>query len=105
MKKRINIRWQLAIYDLFILVVVDLLLLVLSGKALTPQGVAAQFAIACFCTFGVRLLGNIYGQIWRYGGIQCYIRLILTDAVAYCEIIARCKKAQKHSPKDNGSIF
>ena len=31
----------------------------------------------------VRLLGNIYKQIWRYGGIQCYIKLLIVDFVAF----------------------
>ncbi len=33
-----------------------------------------------FCS---RLAFKIYGQIWRYGGIQCYIRFLLADAVAF----------------------
>lgn len=33
--------------------------------------------------FGARLIGNIYGQVWRYGGIQCYIRLLATDSIAF----------------------
>lgn len=36
-----------------------------------------------FGIFPIRLIGNIYGQIWRYGGIQCYIRLLYTDAIAF----------------------
>ncbi|MDY2626736.1 MAG: nucleoside-diphosphate sugar epimerase/dehydratase [Lachnospiraceae bacterium] len=28
-------------------------------------------------------MGKIYSQIWRYGGIQCYMRLLLTDFVAF----------------------
>lgn len=39
-------------------------------------------ALAMFSVFVCRLFGNIYGQIWRYGGIQCYIRLVITDGVA-----------------------
>ena len=83
MKKRMHIRWQLFIYDIFILVLVDLLMLVFSGERLPLSGIAAQFAIAFFCIFAVRLAGNVYGQIWRYGGIQCYIRLLTTDAIAF----------------------
>ena len=29
------------------------------------------------------LIGHIYGQIWRYGGIQGYIRMIVSDGVAF----------------------
>ena len=81
--KRMNIRWQLAFYDLFILAAVDALMLVFSGPSISAQRVATEFAIALVCIFAARLLGNVYGQIWRYGGIQCYIRLIVTDTVAF----------------------
>ncbi len=83
MKKRLHIRWQLVFYDVFILLLVDLLLLVISGNDLTAMEVAAQFAIAFVCVFAARLVGNVYGQIWRYGGIQCYIRLCVADGVAF----------------------
>ena len=83
MKKSINIRWQLAIYDCVILAVVDLLLLKFSGQVLTIHGIAQQFVLTLSCVAVVRFLGNIYGQIWRYGGIQCYIRLICADAIAF----------------------
>lgn len=83
MKRKNNIRWQLVIYDIFILIGVELLMLVFSGSKLSIWGIAVQFAIAFFCVFLVRLIGNIYGQIWRYGGIQCYIRLVLTDVAAF----------------------
>ena len=33
------------------------------------------FLIVFLCRF----FGRIYNQIWRYGGIQCYIRLLCTD--------------------------
>ena len=39
--------------------------------------------MALVCIFASRLIGNVYGQIWRYGGIQCYIRLLCTDAAAF----------------------
>ncbi len=82
-KRRMNIRWQLVLYDTLILALVDLLMLVLSGERLTPAGVVAQFIIALACIFAARIAGNVYGQIWRYGGIQCYIRLCATDIAAF----------------------
>ena len=92
MKKKTKIRWALTAYDIFILAMVDLLLLVFSGDALSPHDVGVQFLIAWVCIFAVRVLGNAYGQILRYGGIQCYIRLIMTDAVAFVLmfIVERC---------------
>ncbi len=81
--KKITIRWQLIIYDVVILVLVDLMLLAFSGSNLSAAGVLSQVIIAGICVFSARLVGNVYGQIWRYGGIQCYIRLIATDAAAF----------------------
>jgi FlaA1/EpsC-like NDP-sugar epimerase len=81
--KKKNIRWQLVVYDILILMAVDLLLLVFSGSRLSIPEIVAQFVIAFVCIFLVRIVGNVYGQIWRYGGIQCYIRLLLTDGAAF----------------------
>lgn len=83
-KKR-NIRWTLVLYDMIIYLVVAALLLVLYGgndKLSTPT-VVQQMILSVLCIFAARLIGNIYGQVWRYGGIQCYIRLLFTDAIAF----------------------
>ena len=40
----------------------------------------------------MRKVTHIYRQIWRYGGIQCYIRLILADA-AGCVLYLALEKA------------
>ena len=82
MKKRIHIRWQLFFYDVLILALVELLF-AFPGEHVTLSEFAAQFVIAFLCISAARLAGNVYGQIWRYGGIQCYIRLVITDAVAF----------------------
>ena len=34
------------------------------------------------CVFSCRFLLDIYRQIWRYGGIQSYIRLLASDGLA-----------------------
>ncbi len=81
--KKNNIRWQLVAYDIVILVLADMLLLVFSGRSLPTRDIAAQMVLAFICIFVSRFAGNVYGQIWRYGGIQCYIRLIVTDAAAF----------------------
>ena len=82
---RINLKWSLVIYDIVILLFVDLLLLGLyrSTEELSMQGVLLHGAISGVCIFTARFLGSIYRQIWRYGGIQCYIRLLFTDGLAF----------------------
>lgn len=80
MRKHFNVRWQLVLYDLVILFVVEWLLLVFYG-GLSVEGVVAQGGLTLACIFLARIVGNVYGQIWRYGGIQCYILLLITDAI------------------------
>lgn len=83
MKNYFNLRWQLVIYDAFILILVDLLLLALSEVNLSVAATVAQVAVFFICIFAMRLIGNVYRQIWRYGGIQCYIKLVTVDAAAF----------------------
>ena len=83
-RKQVGIRLSLAFYDFIIFCIVDLLLFVFYQGAgnLNTEGVLWQSVLAVACIFGCRFLGKIYRQIWRYGGIQCYIRLLITDAAA-----------------------
>ncbi len=83
--KKINIKWLLVLYDLIILLLVDILLLyAYEGNGdLSGWGSFSQLLLSAACIFGARLLGNVYHQIWRYGGIQCYIRLLVVDACAF----------------------
>ena len=57
--------------------------LVFSGRTLSFKGTLTQILLGAFWIFSIRTFGSIYRQIWRYGGIQCYIRLIITDTVAF----------------------
>ena len=83
--KKWNIKWQLMIYDALVLLFVDLLLLVLyrSMDNLSLKGILTHSIISFVCVFSARLIGGIYQQIWRYGGIQCYIRLLFVDGCAF----------------------
>ncbi len=83
--KKINIRWQLVFYDISILAAVEMLLLFFykgSGE-ISYKGMFYQFLLTAACVFTARFIGQIYAQIWRYGGIQCYIKLLITDGVAF----------------------
>lgn len=83
-KKR-NVRWMLVVYDLLVYELSAVLLLGFYGgnDKLSISGMLQQMVLALLCVFSIRLIGNVYGQIWRYGGIQCYIRLLYTDAIAF----------------------
>lgn len=50
---------------------------------LSTKGILQQVCLSVLCIFSVRLIGKIYEQVWRYGGIQCYIRLLFTDSAAF----------------------
>lgn len=80
-----NIRWMLVGYGLVVYAVVAIILYVLNGgmDKLSPVGIFQQVGLSVLCIFSTRLLGKIYGQVCRYGGIQCYIRLLFTDSIAF----------------------
>ncbi len=83
--KKLNIRWQLVIYDIFILAFVELLLLVMYQSNDMPELelILMECALTLVCVFTARFIGGVYQQIWRYGGIQCYIRLLVVDCIAF----------------------
>lgn len=84
-EKKKNVRWPLIIYDLAVFIIASLILLVIyrGMEKLSVSGIVEQMILAGVCVFSARLIGNIYGQVWRYGGIQCCIRLLATDSVAF----------------------
>ena len=83
--KKFNIRWQLVVYDIIIFLIIDFLLLFAyqSNETLSLNGIFIQSALSFMCIFLARLIGGVYQQIWRYGGIQCYIRLLVVDGCAF----------------------
>lgn len=80
-----NIRWMLVLYDLIVYTIIAVILLVIHGgiDKLTTIGVLQQVALSVVSIFVIRILGKVYGQVWRYGGVKCYIRLICTDSIAF----------------------
>ena len=83
--KKSNTRWPLVVYDVIVYIIASILLLWIYGGNgnLTNAGSLQLSIIGFVCIFICRMIGNIYGQVWRYGGIQCYIRLLATDSVAF----------------------
>lgn len=79
-----RIRWLLVIYDTLIYLGVCFLMLVLhpSTETIFTRNIIWQQTIMGFCCiFGIRLLAKVYFQIWRYGGMVSYIRLIIADII------------------------
>lgn len=83
--KKFNIRWQLVVYDIIIFLFIDFLLLFAyqTNETISLTGIVVQFVLSLMCIFIARLIGGIYQQIWRFGGVQCYIRLLLIDSLAF----------------------
>lgn len=84
-KDYISYKMEIIFYDVIVFAVTSVFLLVLyeGPVKLTQRGELQQMLLAFVCVFACRLVGKIYGQIWRYGGIQCYMRLVCTDCVAF----------------------
>lgn len=87
--KKSNTRWPLVVYDVIVYIIASILLLwIYGGNGNLTNAGSLQLSILGFvCIFICRLIGKIYGQIWRYGGIQGYIRLIFSDAIAFILLI------------------
>ena len=81
-KCRANVRWMLVVYDLIIFILADWFLFVLYDPLSLKVTLENAF-LALSCIMFCRFVGKVYGQVWRYGGIQCYIRLLVTDGVAF----------------------
>lgn len=81
-----KVRWMLILYDTLIYAVV-----ILAGYALYgyfKDGTVNWLMILYHFLLGgsfiilTRFFFRVYGQIWRYGGVQSYIRLLLADTIA-----------------------
>ena len=82
---KFRVQWKLVLYDILILAVVNWTLLVFykAPPVLTAHEVLLHVTISVLCVFGVRFLGGVYKYVWRYGGIQSYIRLLIVDGIAF----------------------
>ena len=80
--EKLNIRWMLVVYDILIYACVNLLLLFFYNRISMMDYLMHTvlfLAAISLCRFG----GNVYKQVWRFGGIQSYIRLVLTDGISF----------------------
>ena len=75
-------RPALIFYDILILALTVWLQMVIYGDDVSSMECLIHPALFCICLFLARFLGGVYQQVWRYGGVQCYIRLVSSDAAA-----------------------
>lgn len=78
-------RWMLVFYDCVVLAFVVFILLVLyhGNMKLEFSDILAQVCLFAVSIFPIRLVGKVYRQVWRFGGIESYIRLLITDTLAF----------------------
>ena len=83
--QRTGRQWVIGMYDLVIYCAVTVLLLVIydGSVKLGYKEVLYQFVLSGIFILLSRLILKVYNQIWRYGGIQCFIRLLLADGIAF----------------------
>ena len=80
-----NVRWLLFFYDVIIFYIVALLMLFIyqGQNKLSYIGILQHSILSFICIFCCRLYFKVYGQIWRYGGIQSYIKLLFSDIIGF----------------------
>lgn len=86
-KGKTSNKWLLLFYDIIILCVIDILLLFLYGGGsvkLTTTDALWHVAVSAVAIFGCRFAFGLYQAIWRYGGVQTYMKLMVSDASAFC---------------------
>ena len=79
------IRWMLIIYDILIYASIIVFAFVIyrpANRSLEWIQVLYHFLGGVFCITTSRFFWRVYGQIWRYGGVQSYIRLMVADTCA-----------------------
>lgn len=80
-----NIRWTLFTYDVILYFAVSFVLLILydGSGVLTTKDIVLHTAVSFCALFAFRFIFHLYQLVWRYGGIQCYIRILLSDGCAF----------------------
>ena len=90
--KRTGIRWALVLYDSIITIGIEILfLLFYGGSKLDLMSLITHGVVELFAIIGVRFAFNIYRTIWRYGGIQNYMKMMFSDGVAFIIYLLFCR--------------
>ena len=90
--KRTGIRWALVFYDSIITIGIEILfLLFYGGTKLDLMSLMTHGVVELFAIIGVRFAFNIYRTIWRYGGIQNYMKMMISDGVAFIIYLLFCR--------------
>ncbi|MBO2517521.1 MAG: polysaccharide biosynthesis protein, partial [Clostridiales bacterium] len=84
-RRGVHVRWKLVFLDalVYFLVSVAILALYKGTEGFRLKDIFIQALTFGGICFVCRFAGRVYHQIWRYGGIQSYLRLLITDCVAF----------------------
>lgn len=82
-----SVRWLLVLIDALTLLPLSALFLVFVGDCGPLQASIASAVIFTVMT-AFRFLFKCYVQIWRYGGIQSYMRMLAADTSAAASVLA-----------------
>ena len=77
------IRWMLVFYDCLVFTsVIAFCLILYKPDYITWLDVLWHYLLCGTCIVISRFLWSVYGQIYRYGGVQAYIRVMFADTCA-----------------------
>ena len=105
---RASIRWALVVYDLLIYTATAILLFVIykGSDYMTTRNKWIQLILAYMFIMIFRWIFRVYRQVWRYGGIQSYIRLMVSDFCAFLAFTAlRLTPMQRMTAVGSISLF
>ena len=77
-----KIRWMLVLYDALLWVIVIVAVGNIPSPIIPWLGILYQGLIGLGFILLSRFFFKVYRQIWRYGGVQSFLRLIAADVVA-----------------------
>lgn len=77
-----KIRWMLVLYDVLLWAIVMVAVNNIPSPTVSWLGILYQSLIGLFYILLSRFLFRVYNQIWRYGGVQSFLRLIVADVIA-----------------------
>ena len=77
-----KVRWMLIIYDILLSSGVTILFLRFPSTTMNWGQIMAHAGLAVATIILLRFFWRVYNQIWRYGGVQSYIALMLADGCA-----------------------
>ncbi len=82
-----SIRWQLVLYDLILYSVLGALWAFICFSKFSAKPSGLEFFLSILALWAaliiIRLVFGVYRQIWRYGGVQSYLKLCISDGVAF----------------------